>query len=43
MEDYITFLKRMKKLKPYIIKFDKNNSAIKPKVYFFNFIIRKKN
>lgn len=41
VEDYINFLKKIKKLKLYMIKFNKND-IIKLKIYFFNYIVKKK-
>lgn len=42
MEDYTNLLKKIEELKLYIIKFFKNGK-IKPKVYFFDYIVRSEN
>lgn len=41
MKDQICFLTKIKKLKPYIVKFNKN-SAIKAKNYLVNYAMRDK-
>lgn len=39
IKDYKIFLNTIEELKLYIVKFDKNN-AIKPKIYYLNYIIK---
>ena len=41
MKNYDNFLKKIKKLKLYIIKFDKH-IKLKFKFYFYNYVIEKK-
>lgn len=42
VKDYTYFLKKIKKLKPYMVKFNKDGT-IKPKVYLFDCIVEDKN
>lgn len=41
-EDWNNFLWKIEEFKSYMVEFFEDN-AIKPKVYFFNYIIRNKN
>lgn len=40
IEDSKNFFKKMKELKPYIVEFEKDN-IIKPKLYHFNYIVKR--
>ena len=42
VKDHLYFLKKIKKLKLYIVKFNKNN-IMKRKVYFYYYILKSKN
>ena len=42
MEDCINFLRKMEKLKPYMVEFDENG-AIKPKIYLSDCAVKEEN